>query len=71
MKKQLNFINYSNQSYNVLNNSNIDTQYKGYLNKIIDYENQVPQFKQKAIQNMTNPSLFLSAGASDKYNKIL
>ena len=37
MKKPLNFINYSNQSYDVVNNKTMGNAYDHYLNKKIDY----------------------------------
>lgn len=38
-KKQLNYMNYSNQNYNVISNDSIDPNaYNDYLEKRIDYD---------------------------------
>ncbi len=46
MRKPLNFINYSNQDYNVISNNNPGDMYNPYFNKRLDYESQVPQYSE-------------------------
>ena len=43
MKKPLNFINYSNENYNVVSNKMVtDNLYGDYFNKRLNYESQIP-----------------------------
>ena len=52
MKKPLNFINYSNETYNLISNNNVTGEIEGrksmfedFLQRRIDYESQIPQYK--------------------------
>ena len=38
MKKSINFINYSNMNYDVLNNNSMSNAYENFLTRKVDYE---------------------------------
>lgn len=38
MKKPINYINYTNHEYDVINNNDIDSKFSNYLDKRINYE---------------------------------
>jgi len=47
LKKPINFINYSNMNYNVISNNPVSdvSVYSGFLGKRVDYESQLPQYR--------------------------
>jgi len=54
MKKPLNYINYSNQTYDVLNNNSVGGVYDTYVPKKIDYEKDKPLFCNRVLSMDSN-----------------
>ena len=49
MRKPLNFINYSNENYNVISNNLMTNDlYNKYFDKRLDYDSQIPQYREGA-----------------------